>query len=69
MPDQAPSHIIDMLGGPAALAKALNVKPSAVSNWKLDGRGIPFKFRPAIARLAAERAINLPADYWQGMAA
>ena len=37
---------------------------SAVSNWRLKGRAIPWKHRPALARLAAERAVNLPSGYW-----
>lgn len=62
-------HIIDKLGGNAAVARALNAKPNAVANWKLPDRGIPWRMRPAVARLAAERAITLPEDFWEGVAA
>ena len=61
-------ELIDTLGGIKAVAQALSVDPSAVSNWRLKGRRIPWKHRPAIARLAAEKAVNLPADFW-GIAA
>lgn len=62
-------HIIDKLGGNAAVAKALNAKPNAVANWKLPARDIPWRYRPAIARLAAERAVTLPENFWDGVAA
>ena len=59
------ANLIDQLGGIAAIADHLAVTRTSVSNWRLEGRGIPWKFRPALARLAADRAIALPDDYWQ----
>lgn len=61
-------QLIDDLGGIKPVADALGVDKSAVGNWRLSGRNIPWKHRPAIARLAAERAVNLPANFW-GVAA
>ena len=54
--------LIDDLGGNTALAKALDLTPNAISNWRT--RGIPWKMRPAIARLANEKAVPLPNDFW-----
>lgn len=55
-------QLIDDLGGNTALAKALNLTPNAVSNWRT--RGIPWKLRPQIARMANEKAVPLPSDFW-----
>jgi hypothetical protein len=55
-------QLIDDLGGNTALAKALNLTPNAVSNWRT--RGIPWKLRPVIARMANEKAVPLPANFW-----
>lgn len=57
-------QLIDALGGISVVSEALKVDRSAVSNWRLKGRRIPWKHRPAIARLAADRAISLPSDFW-----
>jgi len=65
-------HILDQLGGNKIVADALNVSPGAVANWRLPSRNIPWRFRHAIARLAAERGVTLPNDFWtinQGEAA
>lgn len=55
-------QLIDELGGTTALAKEMDVTPHAISNWRK--RGIPWKSRPAIARLASERGIELPSGFW-----
>jgi hypothetical protein len=55
-------QLIDDLGGNSVVAKELGLSPNAVSNWRK--RGIPWKMRPVLARMAAERAISLPADFW-----
>lgn len=57
-------ELIDALGGAKQVAAELNVSHGAVRNWQLAGRSIPWKFRPTIARIAAERAISLPAEFW-----
>lgn len=56
--------LIDALGGIAAVSEATKATASAVSNWRLAGRAIPWKHKPAIARLAAERAVSLPGNFW-----
>ncbi len=61
--------LIDKLGGILAVSEATSATKSAVSNWRLDGRGIPWKHKPAIARLAAERAVALPTDFWEAQKA
>lgn len=55
-------QLISDLGGNVALAKELNCTPNAISNWRT--RGIPWKVRPVIARIAAERGVGLPSDFW-----
>lgn len=57
-------QLIDDLGGVKAVATALGVNSNVVANWKLDGRGIPWKRRHALAKIAAERGIALPSDFW-----
>jgi len=63
------NQIIDALGGTKALAEALGVSANVVGNWRLPDRGIPWKRRHAIARLAAERGVRLPDDFWNEEAA
>lgn len=55
-------RLIDELGGNTALARELELTPNAISNWR--ARGIPWKMRPVIARMAAERGVVLPVDFW-----
>ena len=55
------AQIIEALGNTFAVAEALNRKPTAVTNWK--ARGIPWRWRPEIARMARDRNILLPADF------
>ena len=57
-------QLIDQLGGIKAVAEYLSVDRSAVGNWRLAGRSIPWKHRPGIARLAADRAVDLPPGFW-----
>lgn len=58
-------ELIQKLGGNKAVAEALAVDRSAVGNWLLNGRDIPWRHKPAIARLAAEKAVSLPASFWE----
>jgi len=58
------AHLIDDLGGNKVVADTLNTTPGAVANWRLPNRSIPWKYRPSLAKLAAERAVSLPADFW-----
>lgn len=62
-------ELIEKLGGAKRVADDLNATHGAVRNWMLAGRSIPWRFRPAIARIAAERAVQLPEDFWEGVAA
>lgn len=64
--DQA--ELISKLGSNKDVASQLNVKPGAVAMWRSRDT-IPWKFRPVIARIAAERAIPLPENFWEGAAA
>ena len=57
--------LIEDLGGNKKVADLLGVSASAVGNWRLAGRSIPWKHRPALARHAADGAITLPADFWE----
>lgn len=63
-----PHDLIKELGGNRAVADLLGTTPGAVANWRLR-KSIPWKYRPTLARIAAERAIALPADFWEGVAA
>ncbi len=60
----ARQDLIEALGGIKAVAAELNTTPSAVANWRLQTRSIPWRFRPILAKIAAERAITLPEDFW-----
>lgn len=62
-------QLISELGGVQKIAADLQVSPGAVRNWQLAGRNIPWKYRPAIARIAAERAVSLPESFWDAVAA
>jgi hypothetical protein len=55
------AEIIASLGDTKAVATRLGCKESAVSNWK--DRGIPWRWRPEIARWAKEERLLLPADF------
>ena len=57
--------LIDELGGISPVSAHTGATRSAVSNWRMEGRNIPWKHRPAIARLAADRAVALPANFWE----
>jgi len=55
--------LIEALGGTVALATALGADRSTVANW--HARPIPWRRRHDIAKLAAERGVPLPTDYWE----
>jgi len=59
----AHSDIIDKLGGTGALAATLGIKDSAVSMWRSEDRGIPWRWRPRIAQLAKQRKVELPPTF------
>ncbi len=56
------AELIDKLGGPAEVAKALNLKePNRVYNWR--EREIAWRFRPRIAKLAKRAKVDLPEGF------
>lgn len=61
-------EIIKTLGGVKAVADVTGASPSAVANWQMR-RTIPWKHRPTIARVAAERGLDLPDGFWSEKAA
>jgi hypothetical protein len=54
--------LIKQVGGAKSLAKALGVKASAIHQW--PKRGVPHRYRPAVARIAAGMGVNLPPDFF-----
>lgn len=50
--------LIKSLGGTTALANALNLRVSQVNNWNV--RGVPWRYRPAVAQLAHKKNTKLP---------
>jgi hypothetical protein len=55
-------ELIQALGDRTKIAAALGVKPSRVGMWNY--RGVAWRYRPAVARLASERGVKLPQDFW-----
>lgn len=51
-------ELIDSLGGTGAVSDHLGVASNAVSNW--TKRGVPWRFRPAVAQLAKQKRQPLP---------
>lgn len=56
------SDIIDRLGGTTSVANAIGAPPPTVQSWKRVNR-IPRWRREAVARLAADRQVTLPAGF------
>lgn len=52
------SQLISLLGGTSAVAKKVNVKPSAISNWKKSNK-IPNNKHDAIFELSSKLNVNL----------
>lgn len=52
--------VIIALGGPESLAAALGHSEFAVEKWVQADRGIPWKYRLQVAKLAASKRIKLP---------
>jgi DNA-binding transcriptional regulator YdaS (Cro superfamily) len=57
-------QFIDDMGGIKAVALLLGVHRSQVCNWRNAKLAIPWKHRPALARAAADKAVNLPSNFW-----
>jgi hypothetical protein len=56
------NNLIDSLGGNKLLCRELGQKQSTISNWRR--RGVPWRWRPTVARLAKEKRIQLPNDFF-----
>lgn len=54
-------ELIDALGGTAKVAEITGQSGNTVSNWK--ERGVPWKWRPMLAQLAAKSKVELPSDF------
>ncbi|MDC0226910.1 bifunctional phosphopantothenoylcysteine decarboxylase/phosphopantothenate--cysteine ligase CoaBC [Alphaproteobacteria bacterium] len=52
------SQLISLLGGTSAVAKKVNVKPSAISNWKKSNK-IPSSKHDAIFKLSSKLNVSL----------
>lgn len=58
------TEIIDQLfGGTFKMARALNIDPRVVSNWKTRKTGISIGGRYKIRDLARKKRIKLPDDF------
>ena len=60
------AEVIDKLGGTMAVAKALEIDPRVVSNWKNRQTGISAAGRYKIRDLARRRRVALPDDFMKG---
>lgn len=57
------ASIIKALGGPTAVARSLGDDISTAVVWNWTRRGIPWRWRPAVADLAKGRDIATPPDF------
>ena len=57
------NSLIEKLGNTGKVAAALGVNDSTVSMWKK--RGIPWRYRPAVASLALQCGVVVPADFFE----
>lgn len=60
------AELIEKLGGAPLVARVLELKQNAVSNWCL--RGIPWRKRSAVARLAITKGVAVKADFLEAEA-
>jgi hypothetical protein len=56
--------LIEALGGATILAGKLGVARTTVVHWKR--RGIPWRLRARVKRLAVARSIKVPARFLEG---
>lgn len=67
-PSKEQAKLIDELGGPTAVIKAVNERlgtnhsSQMVSMWRL--RGIPYRYRGILSVLAQEKGVKTPADFF-----
>lgn len=55
------SELIVALGDTSSVADALGLKDTQVSNWKQ--RGVSWRYRHKLAKLAKRKRVELPADF------
>ena len=60
-PQEQACYLIDRLGGCVKVAHQLGASPSSVSNWKR--RGVPWKYRGAMTRLATAAGWTVPQGF------
>lgn len=53
--------IILGVGGSTFLARHLGITPQVVNNW--HERGVPWRWRPAVAKLAQTKGVVVPDDF------
>ena len=56
------SDLIESLGGNRSVADEVGAKPTAVANWRK--RGIPWKYRVPVGKMAATRGVVVPSGFW-----
>lgn len=54
-------QFIKSLGGTTKVARALNLNVSQVSNWSF--RGVPWRYRVQVAKLAMVQGVKLPKGF------
>ncbi len=54
-------EVVAALGGPPVIAPALSISLDAAR--KFSKRGIPWRYRPAVQKLAKAKRIKLPPDF------
>ena len=54
-------EIIIALGGTTQLARRLGIGQNVTANWLT--RGVPWHWRPEVARIAKTRGLTLPNDF------
>jgi DNA-binding transcriptional regulator YdaS (Cro superfamily) len=52
--------VIQLLGGPAAIARRIGVQPQAISLWSAAGR-VPLERVPALLQMARQDGVALTA--------
>lgn len=65
---KAPATNLDFikaLGGIDEVAATLEKTPRAVKAWALPDRGIPWKYRKQVEKLAKQKRVPIPEDFWQ----
>jgi len=68
MSDTETSHreLIKALGGAAVVAEEQGVTRQAATNWM--SRGVPWRYRLALAKKAKSKKVRLPPDFLGGTA-